>query len=100
MLSYLAEELAALDPVAVVTLGGAAYRAVIRALGLDQAGRGGGVPLTVPPAAARVEDAGLAVTASRRPFRLFAGPFIRGRHRAEAARALRRAARLAGVLER
>lgn len=94
---HLACELAALNPPVVATLGKMAYRAVVRSLETI-GGVSGDLKLSVWPTEANCDGNGYEVLLLKRPFRLFAGPFIRGRGRVDAARLVRRAARVAGIM--
>ncbi len=97
---HLAHELLTLKPDVVLALGGRAYRAVVRSVeALGGAAGDRSLRLTRPPPAARLEGDGYPVRLPSAGFRLFASGFIRGRGRREAARALTRAAVLAGVAE-
>ena len=87
---HLASELNVMKPRVLVTMGGMAYRAVVRALASSR------LTLTEPPLVARTD--GFLVDGAGQSFRLFAAPFIpTPRLRTIAAAILRRAARVAGI---
>jgi len=88
---HLGAELSLIEPVAAVTLGAQAYRAIVVAL----ASSAPPLLLTRPPNEA-VTRRGFDVPGR---FTLFAAPFIRGAGRWTAAELIRAAARKAGVLQ-
>lgn len=97
---HLAHEINALQPAVIATLGGRAYRAVIRALEtVPGLGRDPELRLARPPAAAGPDADGYEVRLRQVRLRLFAGPFIRA-NRSEAEKVIVQAARVAGVPNR